>query len=551
MYAMKSCPKVLCIVFLISAIFCIVGCGGSGSSGKENKIKTYSLGPNAQGAMEVVDNIYNMTIVSKHDNVLKAEYDAGFIQGKLQQSLIVSARDNYWDVAYLTDPSHAFPAQIPPTQGELSTALGVLKDNYAYTIEYIKKQPNPVTAQNLKRLLFRMLGIYHGTLLETPATLDFSGEWLPDLGYFSPSELILGYETPDLTFMDIYFINGSADLMDVIASLVDAPTPLRLPKCSAFVKKTADDIYIAHNSWYGFLAQSMAMNFSINDTFVTFNTLSPGLISSLTDFGYNNRGIMFNETTHHATYSQTKKDALWMVWRSSLAEQFSGSLDEFFDYLSLEPSGTYMNGYMIVDVKTREIGLVEMSYKSFVFFKPNGQNGYDVITKPDALYKGYDPELITAEYILGINYPVSYQIRDDLHAIDTRPARRYQFLKAISSLSDIESAKALITYTDPDNPLSIYGRWDLGYGLTPTPKTVPDGSIDAKVFSASMASYARDLEGIFDLNSPYPSFWMKYGSPHVKGRPFIWSASQWKGQKLRDVPNIIDGKYHLLNLYIR
>jgi hypothetical protein len=549
MYPIKARYSTVFVSFLIIASLFVAGCGGS--SGPDRKMKTYSLGPNAQGAMEFVDNIYNLTVVSKDDNVLKAEYEAGFIQGKLQGKLIVSTRDNYWDILYLTDPSHSFPQKIPPTPEELALALGVLDDNYAYTIDYIKNQKDPVVAQNLKRLLFRMLGVYHGAVREAPAPLDFSGSWLPELSSFDPSELQLGYGTPGLTFMDVYFINAFTDVTDVIAKAVSAPTPLRMPKCSAFVKKTADDIFIAHNSWFGYLAQSMATNLYVNDTFMTFNALAPGLISSLTDFGYNNRGIMFNETTHHATYTEPKRDALWTLWRASLAEQFAGTLDEFFDYLSLEPSGTYMNGYMVVDMKTREIGLVEMSYKNFVFFKPNGQNGYDVITKPDGLYKGYDPDMVTPNYIFGINYPASYQIRDDLKAIDNRPARRYQFLMGIGGVNDIESAKALITYTDPNNPLSIYGRWDLGYGLTPTPKTVPDGSIDAKAFSADMASYALHLEGTFDLGSPYRSFWMKYGTPHISGKPFIWSESQWKGQKLRDVPDVVDGSFHLLNLYIR
>ena len=115
----------------------------------------------------------------------------------------------------------------------------------------------------------------------------------------------------------------------------------------------------------------------------------------------------------------------------------------------------------------------------------------------------------------------------------------------------IESAKALITFTDPNEPLSIYGRWDLGYGDTPFPKTIPEGSVDAKAVSASMISYVSNLKGILDLKSPNRSFWMKFGTPVIKGKPFIWSRSRWKGQKLRDVPDSVDGKYELLHTYIR
>lgn len=537
-------------LLLLTAVALLVSAANCGDS-SESKVTCYNLSPSTKGCIETVDNILNMTVVSKNENVYKAEYDAGFIQGKLQKKVIISARDNNWDNLYQTDPSHSFPKQLPPSQDELAQAQRVLRTNYIYTIDYIENHNDPVIKENFTRLIFRLLGLYHGTQLDSPASLDFSGQWLPAIDYFSVPERLLGYETPDLTFMDIYFVNGVEDLADVISSLIDAPYRAGRTKCSAFVKKTDDDIYITHNSWAGFLAQSMTVNLYVNGDFLTFNAITPGVISSLTDFGYNNKGIMFNETTHHATYSEPKSNALWMFWRAALAEQFGNSLDEFFSYVSLEPSGTYMNGYMIVDTKTNEIGLVEMSYKSFVLFKPDGQGGYTVITKPDGLSKAYDTEMVKADYIIGINYPASFQIRDDIKALDSRPARKRQFLEFIGGVNDIETSKALITYTDPVNPLSIYGRWDLGYGETPTPKTVPDGSIDAKAASASMTAYAMNLQGILDTGSPYKNFWMKFGTPHVNGSPFIWSQSQWSGQKLRDVPDVVDGDYHLLNVYMR
>lgn len=192
-----------------------------------------------------------------------------------------------------------------------------------------------------------------------------------------------------------------------------------------------------------------------------------------------------------------------------------------------------------------------MSYKSFVFFKIDSKGEIAVVTKPDGLDKTYDKDMVQPDYLLGINYPASQQIRDDLKAQDNRPARKRQFLAQIGSVKDIESTKALIVYTDPKNPLSIFGRWDLGYGETPTPKTVPDGSIDAKAISISMIKDVFNLEGVLDTNSPVKAFWMKFGTPYVNGKPFIWSESQWKGWKLRLVPDRIDGDFTLLNTYIK
>ena len=308
---------------------------------------------------------------------------------------------------------------------------------------------------------------------------------------------------------------------------------------------------IAHNSWSGFLSQTQAMSLWVNGDFMTFNPIAPGYLGSSSDFGYNNPGILFNETTHHATYTEPKVDALWMFWRATLAEQFSHSLDEFFEYIALEPSGTYMNGYMLIDAKTGGIGLVEMSYKSFVFYQSNGKGGYTVTTQPKGLDKRYDRQMVASDYLIGINYPASYQIRRDLKALDTRPARKRQFLAQIGAVNDLESAKQLITYTAPDNPLSIFGRWDLGYGETPTQKTIPDGSLDAKAGSVTLARRMMPLQGVLDADSPVQSFWMKFGTPYVKGAPFIWSQSPWKEWTLRDVPDRLDGDYTLLNTYIR
>lgn len=538
------------VAFLLALVASLAFAGCSGSSTQtpsDTSVQRFS----ATGYVEMLDNLRNETIVSHDPNVFKAEYDAGFLQGRQQRDLLPSARDNSWDTAYLVDPTHSFPRQIPPSAGELATTRDLLLANYAYTLDYIRRTSDPALRVKMTRLIYRMLGLYHGATREAPAPLSFRGDWLPDLSTFSPEELALGYETAGFTFADLYFLNGFSDVMDVIAYNHGGNVPGQPDKCSAFVKKTADDLYITHNSWYGFLSQGQAFNLFVNDTFMTFNALGPGLVASSTDFGYNKQGILFNETTHLNSYSEPKVEALWMFFRAALAEQFAGSLDEFYEYVSLEASGTYCNGYMVIDAKTGEYGLVEMSYKSFVYLKSDGHGGYVVTTKPDGISKAYDPELVQADCILGINFPASYQIREDLQSVDNRPARRVQFLAGIGQVQDMETSKDLITYTDPANPLSIYGRWDLGYGVTPKPKKVPDGSVDAKAISASVARQAMSLRGVLDLSSPHKSFWMKFGTPYVNGLPFIWSQSDWAGQKLRDVPDRVDGDFHYLNLYIR
>jgi len=554
------------ILVLVAAFFPSMAWSGEITPGKSYlaqgrapALTTYALDANASGAMQTINNIVNLTVVSKDANDLKAEYRAGFVQGKLQGHTIISARDNAWDNAYLTDPSHTFPAQHGPTAAELQEAADVLNANYAAFLDYlVNPGTDATTAYRLKRLLFRMLGIYHGVVLDQPAELDFSGNWLPDGGYFQPAELAIGYETAGLTFMDLYFVNAFCDLMDVISfSLERAPGGVRPgdhpDKCSAFLKRVGSEVILTHNSWMGFLSQTMAQTLVVNGDMITFNAATPGLIGSSTDFGYNNKGIMFNETTHRMSYSEVKPLGIWIFWRAALAEQFSGSISDFFDNISIDNSGTYLNGYMLADANTGETGLVEMSYRCFVYYRSTG-GPYAVSSLSmdgGTCSTDYDEEMVTPDYLMGINYPASIQVRNDLQSTDNRPERRVQFAKLLPNVRNLQHAQNVITYTDPTNPLSIFGRWDLGYGVTDYPKQIPDGALDSKAGDTAMVRSFMGLSGILDTESPASGFWMLYGTPHVKGKPFIWSESLWAGQPLRDVPDQLDGVFTLMPLYLR
>ncbi len=545
--------KLICLVSIVTLSAC------TGDTKPVSERTVYTLDDKSSGVIETVNNIVNMTVVSKDANDLKAEYRAGFVQGKLQGKTILSARDNFWDQAYLLDPSHTFPKQLGPSQAELNHAATVLKGNYNAFIQYLQNPAtDAVVSYRLKRLLFRMLGIYHGATLSQPSTLDFSGNWLPDSSYLTTAELALGYESSTLTFMDVYYLNAYNDMMDVISfsseAVLNNVRPTEHPdKCSAFLKRVGTEVILTHNTWSGFLSQSMIQTMAVNSDLLTINAVTPGLIGSSTDFGYNNKGIMFNETTHRMSRSQVKPNGLWIFWRAALAEQFSSSISEFFDYLSLDNTGTYLNGYMVVDAKNNETGLVEMSYRCFVYYRSSG-GPYTVTSRSmdgAACSTDYDPEMVTSSYLMGINYPASYQVANDLQSTDNRPARRVQFKQLLPGVHDVEGAKSVITHTDPANPLSIFGRWDLGYGQTAYPKQIPDGSIDSKAGSTEMVRAFMGLSGTLDTSATNSGFWMLYGTAKINGTPFIWSQSLWKTQKLRDVPDRVDGKFTLMPLYLR
>src|SRR4030043_525288 len=227
-------------VLIISVLIMMltpVSCSKDGVS----NLKSYQIDDDSQGVIEKVNNIYNTCIVSNHPNMYKAEYEAGFTQGKLQKDQIIAARDNGWDSAYLTDPSHSYPKQIPPTKDELALAQKTLKLNWQYTLGYLQKQGISDIGKNLRRMMYRLVGVYHGAIKDRPESLLFDDQWYPS---FSDAEMAVGYETASITFMDVYFINAFNDLFYVLPDYAPQVVMNKPSKCSAFIKSTPDDVFL-------------------------------------------------------------------------------------------------------------------------------------------------------------------------------------------------------------------------------------------------------------------------------------------------------------------
>ena len=167
----------------------------------------------------------------------------------------------------------------------------------------------------------------------------------------------------------------------------------------------------------------------------------------------------------------------------------------------------------------------------------------------------YDHHLITPSHIFGVNQPVSWWVGYELESMNLRPMRRNQLWSRIDTVTDIESAKNLITYTEDREPLSVYGRWDLGYGTTEMPRVRPDGSVDAKAFSRELIRETLDnLSRKPSIDGKKTSFWMKFGTAHVNQLPFIWSQSQFADMKQPEekdcVPDALDGRWNRVKMFM-
>lgn len=545
---------------------------------KNTEAEEFVLNEHTRGYAQCVDNNWNYAVYAQDPSVsiYQNEYNAGYVQGKIQTNRVIKAtRNNTWRW-YVLDEGPGADSVTPP-EGAVEIATDALVKNYNYLTDWAEKNISDDKTVAIVRLMYRMLGIYHGAADKAPlSAVKFDDLKLANM---DPEDSKMHSGDDPLTFIDIYFINAQMDLWDAIAKPLgiafnkveasDAEKTLQAKKdrqedrhmkpgnCSGFVKKLDnDEILWAHTSWCCLMAQTCAITYVIGDDFLTQNTFCPGQFGSNTDFGFNGHGIGFNETTETYFYNESKTEGIWLTWRGAAAESFARSIDEFYDYITIDNTGTYLNAYMLVDAYKGQFGMIDMSYCRFALFKSDGTT----LTVKDSTgyqptFLDYDHHMVTENHVLGCNIPSYKRIWRELETIDGAPKRRYQLWRNIPNVSDMESAKALITYNESLEPISIAGRWDKGFGTSEFIRYQPHGSIDAKTFgTAEIKEVLANLSKKPSINGTKTSFWMKFGSPYIDGTPFIWSESRWaqfkQPQEVDCIPDAIDGRWNRVKMFM-
>lgn len=548
---------------------------------KNTEPREYVLNEYAKGYAQCIDNNWNFAIYAQDPSVsiYQNEYNAGYVQGKIQgNEMIKATRNNTWRW-YVLDEGPGANSVTPPA-GAVEQATKALIDNYNYMTDYVEKKQDDRHIQGIIRLMFRMLGIYHGAAGKEALT-NVSFDNLKMSG-MSADELKMNSGDEPLTFIDIYFLNAQMDLWDAIGkelgidfnaveksdkehTLQEKEDIERMAKddrlkpgrCSGFVTKLENgEILWTHTSWCCFFAQSCAVTYVIGDDFLTQNSFCPGQFGSNTDFGFNGHGIGFNETTETYFYNESKTLGLWLTWRAAAAEAFATSIDDFYDYVTLDNTGTYLNAYMLVDAYRGEFGMIDMSYARFALFKGDGTN----LTVKDSTgyeptFLDYDHHMISPTYVLGCNIPVYKRIWRELQTIDGAPKRRYQLYRHIGGVKTMDDAKHLITYNDDLEPISIAGRWDKNYGTSEFLRYQPHGSIDAKAFGTEeIKKVLASLSMKPSKDGQKTSFWMRFGSVKLDGTPFVWSQSIWAKFKQPEetdfIPDAIDGAWNRVKMFM-
>lgn len=548
---------------------------------KNTAPEEYVLNQYTKGYSQCIDNNWNFAIYAQDPTVsiYQNEYNAGYVQGKIQGNAMIKAtRNNTWRW-YVLDEGPGANSVTPPA-GAVEQAVKALTDNYNYMTDYVEKKQGDRHIQGLIRLMYRMLGIYHGAT-DKEALKDVTFDNLK-MSNMTPDELKMNSGDDPLTFIDIYFLNAQMDLWDAIGKelgidfndieksdkehtlqtkedleRMSKDDRLKPGRCSGFVTRLDNgEILWSHTSWCCFFAQSCAVTYVIGEDFLTQNSFCPGQFGSNTDFGFNGHGIGFNETTETYFYNESKTLGLWLTWRAAAAEAFATSIDDFYDYVSLDNTGTYLNAYMLVDAYRGEFGLIDMSYARFALFKGDGKN----LTVKDSTgyepnFLDYDSHMISPSHVLGCNIPIYKRIWRELQTIDGAPKRRYQLYRHIGSVRTMDDAKHLITYNGDLEPISIAGRWDKNYGTSEFLRYQPHGSIDSKVFGTEeIKQVLASLSMKPSKDGAKTSFWMRFGSVKLDGTPFIWSDSIWakfkQPEEVDFIPDAIDGAWNRVKLFM-
>lgn len=547
---------------------------------KNTEPREFVLNQYTRAFAQCIDNNWNYAVYAQDPNVsiYQNEYNAGYVQGKIQTNFVIKAtRNNTWRW-YVLDEGPT-PDSVTPPAGIPEVANKALVQNYNYLTDWIEKNQQDDRTEGITRLMYRMLGIYHGAAdMEPLKNVKFDDLKLSNM---KPEDSELHDGDQPLTFIDIYFLNAQMDLWDAIGKELAAAfdermkqekpeehakiirddchdLKIKLGHCSGFVKKLeSGEIIWTHTSWCCLMAMTCAMTYVVGDDFLTLNQFCPGQFGSNTDFGFNGHGIGFNETTETYFYDEPKTDGIWITWRAAAAESFSKSIDDFYHYITLDNTGTYLNAYMLVDAYKEEFAVIDMSYARFALMKGDGvKNTVTDSTGYEPNFLDYDHHMLTPTHVLGCNDPIYKRICRDLMFIDGAPKRRYQLFRNIANVCDVHTAKDLITYNESLEPISIAGRWDLNYGTSEFLRYQPHGAIDAKVGSTQIIKdVLASLTMQPDINGEKTSFWMKFGSPYIDGTPFVWSHSKFakfkEDESVDNIPDAIDGRWNRVKMFMK
>jgi len=300
-----------------------------------------------------------------------------------------------------------------------------------------------------------------------------------------------------LDLWDVVALNGIIELRDYYLPALNEkdkkPNPAEAAapgKCSAFIatgSATADGkIVIAHNNWSSYAeGERWTEVFDIvparGQHFIMDG--SPGIVTSQDDFGVNASGLMITETTLPATRG-FDVNGIPEFDRSRKAMQYATSIDEYAAIMRKGNNGGYANSWLVGDLKTGEIGYLELGLRHTPLTKK--KDGYFVSSNFAA-----DPDLTRDD-------TPGFDAANPEPSMNARHIRAEQFVKEHYGMLDTALAEAYLSehYDSYEHKIdagkrSLCGHEDtspIGEKVWGSPPFSPSGAVTGKVMDAAMAA---------------------------------------------------------------
>ena len=299
--------------------------------------------------------------------------------------------------------------------------------------------------------------------------------------------------------------------------------------CSAFVatgEATNDGKFVlAHNTWTSFeLCQysNILLDIVPSEGHRIFMQTWGATLFSGTDFFLTGAGLAGCETTIGG-FSGFDSRGIPVFIRARQAMQYANNIDEWAEIMLEKNSGAYANSWLLADIKTNEIGRLELGLKFHKLEKKmsgyfHGSNVAD------------DPVILRRE--------TNANSEDVRELSVARRVRWQRLMKLYYGKIDIEIGKRMLSdhydsFYNREQPSSrtICGHIEADNGMVPgsPPPFSPSGAMDGKVVDAAMVKNMQ--------------FWARWGSScgrKFNAGEFLEAHLQyeWMRGHLPDIPEL-------------
>jgi len=267
---------------------------------------------------------------------------------------------------------------------------------------------------------------------------------------------------PAVTFEQIFLISFGPELGDVQThvSVMQSSKPpgfrqnWKPSHCSALIKVTHDDLYMAHDTWDSFTGMAYRMHkvYNFYETVVAFSS-HPAFIVSTDDWYMTSHQLAIQETTNGVMnltlFKQVLPHSVSEFLRVMAATYLSTTGEEWTMYFARENSGTYNNQYMVVDFKLYAPGSTIVPGTLWVAEQLPGivaRGDQSAILASTGYWASYNIPFYPEIYNLS-GYQLDFEIYGDFYSY-TKYARPEIFKRNQSDITTLADMMHMMRYND-------------------------------------------------------------------------------------------------------